>query len=182
MLAQFFTIFIIVLIVNAVNFSDGIDGLAITESIKGLLLIIFLSQSNLDFGLNYMFFIVIVAMLPLYIYNFRKNNKVFLGDSGSLFLGGIISIGVINLCNNLNYDFVSISSPLLIFIIVLYPIIDLINVVSRRIIKRKSPFKADKNHIHHFLIDKGYSHFQALTIITTCMGLLQLLFIYLSTN
>ena len=114
-------------------------------------MIIFLSQSNLDFGLNYMFFIVIVAMLPLYIYNFRKNNKVFLGDSGSLFLGGIISIGVINLCNNLNYDYISISSPLLIFIIVLYPIIDLINVVSRRIIKRKSPFKADKNHIHHFL-------------------------------
>ena len=182
MLAQSFTIFIIVLLVNAVNFSDGIDGLAITETIKGLLLIIFLSQSTLDIGLNFMFFIVIIAIIPLYVFNFRKKNKVFLGDSGSLLLGGIASIGVINLSNNLSYDYISISSPVLIIIVMLYPILDLINVVVRRIIKGKSPFRADKNHIHHFLVDRGFSHFQALMAITTCTGVIQLLIIYLSTN
>ena len=93
-------------------FSDGIDGLAITEVIKGLILIIILLQDYTFDSLNLLLLITICSILPLYFFNLKKNNKVFLGDSGSLLLGGIISVGIIYLCNTIdssNFNIVSIS-------------------------------------------------------------------------
>ena len=87
MYGQFFTIFLIVLISNAINFTDGIDGLAITETLKSLLIIYFV-YTNLTS--NIIILIVASAIVPLYYFNFKTNNKVFLGDGGSLFLGAYI--------------------------------------------------------------------------------------------
>ena len=102
MYGQFFTIFLIVLISNAINFTDGIDGLALTETLKSLLIIYFV-HTNLNS--NIIILIVASAIVPLYYFNFKTNNKVFLGDGGSLFLGGLISYVLINF---LNYNSLSL--------------------------------------------------------------------------
>ena len=88
--SQVFTIFVFLVIVNAFNFIDGIDGLAITETIKVILLVELFSNESTPF--LSLCLIIIFSLLPLYYFNFKKENKVFLGDAGSLFLGTIISI------------------------------------------------------------------------------------------
>jgi UDP-N-acetylmuramyl pentapeptide phosphotransferase/UDP-N-acetylglucosamine-1-phosphate transferase len=84
-IAQLSTIFVFLVIVNSINFIDGIDGLAISEVIKTILFLEFFSVRFTP--LAPMGFIVIGSMIPLYYFNFKKNRKVFLGDGGSLLLG-----------------------------------------------------------------------------------------------
>lgn len=182
MFSQLLSIFLIVLIVNAVNFSDGIDGLAITEVIKGLIFIIILLQDYTFDSLNLLLLITICSTLPLYFFNFKKNNKVFLGDSGSLLLGGIVSVGIIYLGNAIDSSNFNLSTPWIILVCLLYPIIDLIQVVCIRIYKGVSPFEADRSHIHHLLLNRGFSHLKTLLIISGVTGIIQVLVILLFTN
>ena len=91
-LAQLSTVFVFLVIINAINFIDGIDGLAITEVIKTMLFIQFLSDSSYE--LITLSTMVVFSLIPLYYFNFKKKQKVFLGDGGSLLLGTIISISV----------------------------------------------------------------------------------------
>ena len=182
MISQLLSIFLIVLIVNAVNFSDGIDGLAITEVIKGLIFIIILLQDYTFDSLNLLLLITICSTLPLYFFNFKKNNKVFLGDSGSLLLGGIVSVGIIYLGNAIDSSNFNLSTPWIILVCLLYPIIDLIQVVCIRIYKGVSPFEADRSHIHHLLLNRGFSHLKTLLIISGVTGIIQVLVILLFTN
>ena len=89
-IAQLITIFFIVAIINAINFIDGIDGLAISISFLFFLFFeYFISTVSPYINLT---LLIIAFLIPGYFFNFRKKDKVFLGDSGSLFLGGLISI------------------------------------------------------------------------------------------
>jgi UDP-N-acetylmuramyl pentapeptide phosphotransferase/UDP-N-acetylglucosamine-1-phosphate transferase len=126
--------------------------------------------------------ILIISALPLFYFNFRKNIKVFLGDSGSLFLGGVVSIYVIYSLNNSyiikeDYD---LHKILFILSILVYPIVDLIRVFFLRIKMGKSPFIADNNHLHHLLLKKTNNHLISTLIIFTASLLflivIQLLF------
>ena len=164
-ISQLTTVFVFLIIVNAINFIDGIDGLATTDVIKTILLVEFFSDgfSNLSFlGL-----LIISSLIPLYYFNFKKKRKVFLGDSGSLLLGTIVAIYTFNLLGN-NYVFQTgfeINKTFFSIIITLYPLIDLLRVFIIRISNKKSPFHPDKNHLHHILLSKGYSSFKSLLII-----------------
>ena len=165
--AQLLTIFIIVAIINAINFIDGIDGLAI--SIIGVFIILFEF-----FALNISPFynvslIIISALLPLYYFNFRKSNKVFLGDAGSLFLGGIVSIYVVYILNNeyLIKPIYDIHKILFVLSILVYPIIDIIRIFCVRIYNKKSPFIPDKNHIHHLILNKVKNHIITVVILVS---------------
>ena len=165
--AQLLTIFIIVAIINAINFIDGIDGLAI--SIIAVFIILFEF-----FALNISPFynvslIIISALLPLYYFNFRKTNKVFLGDAGSLFLGGIVSIYVVYILNNeyLIKPIYDIHKILFVLSILVYPIIDIIRIFCVRIYNKKSPFIPDKNHIHHLILNKVKNHIITVVILVS---------------
>ena len=165
--AQLLTIFIIVAIINAINFIDGIDGLAI--SIIGVFIILFEF-----FALNISPFynvslIIISALLPLYYFNFRKSNKVFLGDAGSLFLGGIVSIYVVYILNNeyLIKPIYDVHKILFVLSILVYPIIDIIRIFCVRIYNKKSPFIPDKNHIHHLILNKVKNHIITVVILVS---------------
>ena len=182
LVSQIITIFLIVFIVNATNFTDGIDGLAITETLKFLILII-VSSNAISTGYTFVFLIISIALIPLYYFNFKRDNKVFLGDSGSLFLGGVVSIGLILFVNNAGPDLgIKISSPILILLCYIYPIIDTIFVVTKRVLLGNSPFVADKSHIHHILISKGYTHVQSLLVITGTTGIIQLILLRYITS
>ena len=156
--AQILTIFIIVAIINAINFIDGIDGLAISAVIFFIVSFEFFANNTSPFySLSQ---IIVISLLPLYYFNFKNNNKVFLGDSGSLFLGSLVSVYTIYILNN---DYIikeayDLNKIIYVFSILTYPIIDMIRVFFIRIYRRRSPFLADKNHIHHILIRKFQSH------------------------
>jgi len=182
LISQIITIFLIVFIVNATNFTDGIDGLAITETLKFLILII-VSSNGISAGYTFVFLTISIALIPLYYFNFKRDNKVFLGDSGSLFLGGVVSVGLILFVNNAGSDAgINISTPILILLCYIYPIIDTIFVVTKRVLSGNSPFIADKSHIHHRLILKGYTHVQSLLIITGTTGIIQLILLRYITS
>ena len=166
LLAQLSTVFVFLVIVNAVNFIDGIDGLAITEVIKIVLLIEFFS--TIQTPLTPLFFLLVVSLLPLYYFNFKKKRKVFLGDGGSLLLGTMTSIYIFYLLGD-KYEFKAeydINKVVFAIIVILYPLVDLLRVFILRIKEGKSPFNADQNHLHHLLLKKGISHEIIVLIIS----------------
>ena len=174
-LAQLSTVFVFLVIINAINFIDGIDGLAITEVIKTILLIEFFSAG--DTSLSPLALLLVVSILPLYYFNFKKEHKVFLGDGGSLLLGTIVSIYVFY---SLGSDFefkpeFTVNKALFAVLVLLYPLVDLLRVFIIRIKKGNSPFQADQNHIHHFFLRKINSLIPAFLVVILIIILIQLI-------
>ena len=165
LLAQLSTIFVFLVVVNAINFIDGIDGLAITEVIKTILLIEFFS--SVTTSLFPMGALVIASLLPLYYFNFKKKRKVFLGDGGSMLLGTLVMVYVLyvlgpNYSLSNNY---STNKVLFSVLVLLYPLIDLLRVFVLRIKAGQSPFQADQRHLHHLINIKLNSHLFTLILI-----------------
>ena len=173
--AQAFTIFIIVAIINAINFIDGIDGLA--SSVVGIFIILYeyFSANTTDFKI---LSIVILASLVSFLYfNIKKEKKIFLGDSGSLFLGGLVSVYVLNILSSnylikTDYD---INKVLFVFSILSYPIFDIIRIFFLRLLNGRSPFIADKQHIHHLVYTKFKSHIKTTLFIASLSVLFMIL-------
>lgn len=177
-LAQLVTIFIIISITNAINLIDGIDGLLISVSLIFIISYEYFASVSSDF--NFLSCIIVSALIPLYYFNFRKKQKIFLGDSGSYLLGGIISIYVLNIISfgyRIRPEF-DVNKIIFVISILIYPIIDIIRVFSLRIINRKSPFIADKNHLHHIILKQNNSHFMT-TVIISCFIIFTIIFIQL---
>ena len=165
-IAQLITIFFIVAIINSINFIDGVDGLAISIVIFFMISFEFFALSNSD--LYYLTLIIIFSLLPLFYFNYKKKNKVFLGDSGSLFLGALVSIYVLKILSQQyiiieKYD---LNKIIFVISILFYPIIDIVRIVFKRLFEGKSPFEADKKHIHHLVLKGIKSHFFTTFIIT----------------
>ena len=178
-IAQLFTSFVFLVIVNSLNFIDGIDGLAITEVIKVILIIELISIGNTS--IYYLGQLIIVGLLPLYYYNYRKNKKIFLGDAGSLLLGTLISIYIFNIFSP-NYIFknpFNLNKAFFSMILLIYPLSDLLRVFIIRISQKKSPFIADNNHLHHKLIDKKFNHFTSTLIIQSISLILILIYLFI---
>ena len=177
-LAQLSTLFVFLVIINAINFIDGIDGLAITEVIQTILLIEFFSAS--ETALTPIALLLILSILPLYYFNFKKEHKVFLGDGGSLLLGTMVSIYIFYVLGN-EYKFqegFQINKTLFVVLIIMYPLVDLLRVFVLRIKNGDSPFKPDKKHLHHILINKGFSHFTT-TITLLLFNLIIFVFLWI---
>lgn len=135
-LSLFFTTFCFIAIVNALNFYDGINN-QLSNYLIILFIFFFIETSN------YLFLILIIALLIFSIFNFQ--NKVFFG-SASIYL---IAFLIFNF--SIFYHNKNIIEPEAILIMLLYPGADLIRLFFFRIINKKSPFKGDRNHIHHLL-------------------------------
>ena len=179
LIAQLSTVFVFLVIINAINFIDGIDGLAISEVIKTIAIIEFFSaSSSVLTPLSMMLFL---SLIPLYYFNFKKNQKVFLGDSGSLLIGTIVSIYVFFILGN-EYQFkedFQVNKTVFAVLVLLYPLIDLLRVFVLRIKEGRSPFEADQNHIHHKLSVYFKTTIKSLMAIEIIFSLLQLLIIFL---
>lgn len=172
-LAQIITIIFYVALFNAYNFIDGIDSNLIFESLKSIFLILFLFDlSNSITELAIIFSIALITILP---FNLNKRFKVFMGDSGSLMIPVLI-IFFLHQGIEVNYDQNIIKYIVIIFI---YPLVDLSRVVLLRVINNKSPFKADKNHIHHHVNRYFDSHLTSSFLIFIFSGLAQALLIYI---
>jgi len=160
-LAQLTTVFVFIVIINAINFIDGIDGLVITEVIKTIVLIEFFSASST--AIKPLSVILVLTLIPLYYFNFKKTEKVFLGDSGSLLLGSLLAVYVFYVLG-IEYqlkDSFNINKTIFVILIILYPLIDLLRVFFIRVKNGKSPFEADNNHLHHKMINFTKKHYIA---------------------
>lgn len=177
-----FTIFVFVVIINGFNLIDGIDGLAsgvaiVTSLTFGIWFIIVGHHSC-----SVMSFALAGSLIAFFRYNvFGKKNKIFLGDTGSLSVGLILAVLSIQF---LEFEFntnaiVSISSiPAVTFGILIVPLFDTLRVFALRVFGGDSPFKADRKHIHHRLLELGYSHLKAsLIIITVNLGFIFISFL-----
>lgn len=162
--AQILTGILITSIINSINFIDGIDGLAIGFCLFVLMFTLLFTSNNELLNLN---LILTIALLSGLYFNLKSSNKVFLGDSGSLFVGGIISINAINLLEpdvSINFD-LDPNKFLLFGLIMFYPLVDSIRTIMFRILNNKSPFVADKTHFHHIIYSKTNSHSKTLLYI-----------------
>ncbi len=165
LISQIFTVFVFLVIVNAINFIDGIDGMAITELVKVILLIELFSVTQTP--IYFLGMLIVISSIPLYYFNFKKENKIFLGDAGSLLFGTIIAVYLFHVLGS-EYTYkvnLKINKPLFTMSLIIYPLIDLLRVFIIRVSNKKSPFSPDQNHIHHLLLNKGYSHFKIVSIV-----------------
>ncbi|MCT4630862.1 MraY family glycosyltransferase [Winogradskyella sp.] len=164
-----FTLFVYVLIINAYNLIDGVDGLAgtIAFCVSGVFVYLFVKSNELSLATIAIALCgSLIAFLRL---NFSNKNKIFMGDTGSMIVGFLLAFFTISFINIAQVDKTSIyykASPALAFALLFYPLMDTLRIfVIRIIIHKTSPFKADRNHIHHRFIDNGYSHITTTLLI-----------------
>lgn len=168
-LSDFLSMFWIVGLTNAVNLIDGIDGLAVgTSSIASITLL------SLTFFLKEFNIAIITAALAGAGVGFLPFNlnpaKIFIGDTGSTFLGFILaSVSILGLFK-IQVAF-SFFAPVLIFAL---PIFDTAFAIIRRAINKKPIMLPDRGHLHHILLDSGLSQKQALSVFYTMSGTLSL--------
>ncbi|PCI59759.1 MAG: undecaprenyl-phosphate alpha-N-acetylglucosaminyl 1-phosphate transferase [Gammaproteobacteria bacterium] len=161
-----FTILACLAAINAFNMVDGIDGLAGAMSIVTIGSIASLNLFAGQLDLIILPLVIVVAILPFFFYNVSRRNprgkKIFMGDAGSMFMG----LTVIWLLT-LNTQGESASfRPVTALWIISIPLIDMIAIMIRRLIAGNSPFKADNGHLHHTLLQAGFSSRKALVTIT----------------
>lgn len=160
------SLFVFIVVVNSLNLIDGIDGLASLLSLKFFFVVgAILSVSSKEMELVAPS--VAGTLVGFLAYNFSPNKKVFLGDTGSLLLGSIMVFFIFYILNTSSFIVTDsfISRPLLVVILVIYPLADTLRAFVIRIYRKRSPFVADRIHLHHRLLNKGISHWKASVII-----------------
>ena len=164
-----FTMFLFVLLINGFNLIDGIDGLAsaIGFFVAVLYSVWFILTDHLTYGV--LSLALAGALVAFFRFNvFSKANKIFLGDTGSMLTGFIIAVLTVQFLEfNLNEpsSFKFDSAPALAIGLLIIPVYDTLRVFIMRLWCGKSPFKADRNHIHHGLLRLGLSHLNVTIII-----------------
>jgi UDP-N-acetylmuramyl pentapeptide phosphotransferase/UDP-N-acetylglucosamine-1-phosphate transferase len=175
-----FTLFVFVLIINAFNLIDGVDGLS--GSI-GIISSLFFGIYFYLTGSHYIMFLsfsIIGTLSSFLIFNFSKKNKIFMGDTGSMIIGFLLcyqatSFLTINQTVETTYH---IQHPIvLVLSIFCFPLMDLVRVFIVRLRLKKSPFSADKNHIHHKLLLLGLKHWE-IALTANVFSLLIVAFTY----
>ena len=174
------TVFVFIVIINGFNLIDGIDGLAsgigiLTSSVFGIW---FWMTGNIGYAiLSFSFVGTLAAFFRFNV--FGKTNKIFLGDTGSMLVGFVLGVLV---CRFLQLELAVHgtadieSAPTVVCGILIVPLFDSLRVFILRIKHGKSPFKADRQHIHHRLLQLGCSHLQSTLILIS----VNLFFIILS--
>jgi UDP-N-acetylmuramyl pentapeptide phosphotransferase/UDP-N-acetylglucosamine-1-phosphate transferase len=172
------TFFTMIVVINAFNLIDGIDGLAgsvglITSAVFATYFFI-----NGDIAHALLGFALAGSIAAFLIYNYQPA-KIFMGDTGSMLLGVVNAILVIQFIEKgpTFTQYAIHCSPAIGFGILLMPLMDTLRVFGIRIFNRRSPFSPDRNHLHHILLDRGMSHRAiAISIALASVGFILLSF------
>ncbi|GAA4785365.1 MraY family glycosyltransferase [Olivibacter ginsenosidimutans] len=169
-LSYTFTSFVIVFVINAFNLIDGINGL-----LGSITLLVSLIYGTLFYlmdekGLCVLSFSMAGSVLGFLKYNLRKRAHIFMGDAGAYSIGfilAILSIKFVELNQATTHHTQPIinAAPGVAIALLIMPVFDTFRVFTLRILRGRSPFMADRNHLHHRLLDLGLNHLQASSII-----------------
>lgn len=168
-ISYFASFFLFLLIINALNLIDGVDGLATGI---GMLICVFFGIYFQIIGhpdLAIKAYCLIGSLALFFIYNvFGSRSKIFMGDSGSLMLGYIVYVFIVEFCE-LNQQqpanlFMN-AAPAIAACVLAVPLFDTLRVMITRVKKKQSPFVADKNHVHHLLLSTGLKHREVTFIL-----------------
>jgi UDP-GlcNAc:undecaprenyl-phosphate GlcNAc-1-phosphate transferase len=163
------TVFVFIALINAINLIDGIDGLA-----GGIGLIASLAFGTWFYFTGHYALACMAASMAgglagFLRFNFSRTSKVFMGDTGSLIVGFALALFAVEFIQlNLAHRFdgnAYLSAPILAIVILIVPIFDTLRVFVIRIMDRRSPFEADKNHMHHILLAQGLTHLQSSLLL-----------------
>ena len=178
---------IVVALINAYNLIDGIDGLA---SVTGI--IISLAYALVFYATGHPYFVLVsltvAGILGAFLrFNFsRDSRKMFMGDGGSMVIGFMIAFLSLKILVMEPYaplaqqDFVPENRLLFALAVLFIPIFDTLRVIIIRLRSGKTPFEADRNHMHHVLLDNGRTHKQASFLLGGVNLLVIGLYIWLS--
>ncbi|WP_400076798.1 MraY family glycosyltransferase [Winogradskyella sp. R77965] len=165
-----FTLFVYILIINAYNLIDGIDGLAGTIALTASAVFVYLFIKAGELSLATIAVALGGALLAFLRHNFSSKRKIFMGDTGSMIVGFLLAFFTISFIHKAQTDILieyHYAAPALALAILFYPLMDTFRVFFIRIIIHKSsPFKPDKNHVHHRFISSGYSSLVTTILIT----------------
>lgn len=168
----------ILVVINGFNFIDGVDGLSAAIGIitAGAFAYWFLMAKEYQFAI--IATSLIGGMFAFFLFNvFGEKNKIFMGDTGSLIIGVVLSVLVIKF-NELNLDkskeCALYPAPAVSFGILIIPLFDLMRVMFIRLVTGRPVLKPDKNHLHHQLLQLGMSHAR----VSLTISIVNLLFIY----
>ena len=155
------SLFVYLVIINSINLIDGLDGLAGLVSLASSIFFGILFYFSGNIPLSLLAFVLSGTMSGFIFFNFHPA-RVFMGDAGSLSIGSIFCVLAINAINE-NYFQAplwvqQINKPVLVMSFLVYPLIDTLRVFILRIFRGNSPFKADKNHIHHHFEKLKFGH------------------------
>lgn len=161
-----FTIFVVVGIINAFNMADGTDGLAGGLSLISAVWLIIVALLSGAYPETVMLLLVLVAAIMGFLHfnlrhPWRKRAVVFMGDAGSMMLGFVLAWFAIELCQGER----PAMSPITAAWILGLPMLDTVCIMLRRILKGRSPFAADREHLHHILLLAGYSDAKTVAIL-----------------
>jgi hypothetical protein len=156
---------------NAVNLIDGMDGYLSGYGVLACICfgLALWSAGSLEMGC--LAIIVVGALLPFFLHNvFGIQSKMFIGDGGTLMLGMLMTVLVFFTMSSKHHGIVlmekGVGLAAFIMAVLCIPVFDMARVFLLRILRGKSPFRPDRNHLHHLFIDMGFSHFgAALSII-----------------
>ncbi|MBS1571318.1 MAG: undecaprenyl/decaprenyl-phosphate alpha-N-acetylglucosaminyl 1-phosphate transferase [Bacteroidetes bacterium] len=168
-MSVFVSIFTFIILINAFNLIDGIDGLAGGYSFlcSAFFGISYFRLGEYNYPLVILSVVIMGSVLAFLYYNLSnyRTNKIFMGDTGSMILGFLLAFTAICFIDlfiskqTAQYTYYHLqSAPAIAVAILILPIVDTLNVIIIRIKNKKSPFDADKNHIHHKLLDLGLTH------------------------
>lgn len=169
-LGMIITFLIVVSLINAFNLIDGINGLAASLGILASLFFgvwFLLTEAE---TLSCLAFSLAGSLMGFLYYNWGKA-KIFMGDTGSMLIGFIISILAIKFVENNRLQGMEQSvyyikaAPAVAIAVVFMPLLDMARIILLRTLQKRSPFSADRNHIHHLLVDRRMSHAQAVLVI-----------------
>lgn len=164
----FISIFTIIVIINAFNLIDGVDGLAAGIGFLGAVVFGLWFSLIHEVVMATLAYSLAGALLGFLYYNFSPA-KIFMGDSGSLTIGLVMSILALKMVDldppSLISPLSEICKPLLAIAILIYPLTDTLRIFIYRALKGTSPFAADRNHIHHRLQDAGFNHRQVSALL-----------------
>jgi UDP-N-acetylmuramyl pentapeptide phosphotransferase/UDP-N-acetylglucosamine-1-phosphate transferase len=160
------------LVINAFNLIDGVDGLAGSLGLVSCVLFALFFLVNHNFSYAILGFSMAGALLAFLVYNFHPA-RIFMGDSGSMLIGIVNAVLLLKFINtgSTASDYPMPAAPAIGFGILLIPLMDVARVFCIRIFQNKSPFSPDRNHIHHLLLNKGFSH-ATVTLVLLGISLL----------
>lgn len=168
------TVLWIVAITNAINLIDGLDGLAAGVSSIAMTSILIMAFADSQFLVVALCFILIGSTLGFLVHNFYPA-KIFMGDTGALFLGYSISIiSMLGLFKN-----ITLFSFIIPIIVLAVPIFDTVFAIIRRLLNKRSIAAPDKLHLHYCLVELGFSHRAAVLVIyffSACFGFSAIIF------